>query len=88
MHLFSTVFCIDRVMMMDTIYAFDLDGTITLDETLPLLAKELDLWDEMRILTELTLEGKIHFFQSFDVNAGWKVFTIASTSSTMSSLLP
>lgn len=50
---------------MKTIYAFDLDGTITMEETLPLLAKELGLWDEMRILTELTLEGRIDFMQSF-----------------------
>ena len=50
---------------MSTAYAFDLDGTITLEETLPLLAKELGLWEEMRILTELTLEGRIAFEQSF-----------------------
>lgn len=50
---------------MSTAYAFDLDGTVTMEETLPLLAKELGLWEEMRLLTELTLEGRIAFVQSF-----------------------
>ena len=45
--------------------AFDLDGTITKFETLPLLAKELNLSDEMKILTDLTLSGQISFEQSF-----------------------
>lgn len=45
--------------------AFDLDGTVTKVETLPLLAKELDLADEMKILTDLTLSGKIPFAKSF-----------------------
>ena len=52
---------------MGTIYAFDLDGTVTMEETLPLLAKELGLWEEMRLLTELTLEGRIDFAQSFSL---------------------
>ena len=46
-------------------FAFDLDGTITKVETLPLLAKELNLSDEMKLLTELTLSGKISFEKSF-----------------------
>lgn len=45
--------------------AFDLDGTVTKVETLPLLAKELNLEDEMKILTDLTLSGKIPFSKSF-----------------------
>ena len=48
-----------------TKYAFDLDGTITKVETLPLIAEALDLSDEMKILTDLTLEGKIPFEKSF-----------------------
>ena len=47
------------------IFAFDLDGTITTQETLPILARELDLSDEMEQLTRLTLEGKIDFEASF-----------------------
>ena len=46
-------------------YAFDLDGTVTKVEILPLLAKELDLLEEMKILTDLTLRGKIPFEKSF-----------------------
>lgn len=49
----------------NTIYAFDLDGTVTLDETLPLLANELGLSDEMSLLTKLTLDGQIAFDKSF-----------------------
>lgn len=48
-----------------TKYAFDLDGTITKVETLPLLAAELGLSAEMELLTNLTLNGKISFEKSF-----------------------
>lgn len=46
-------------------FVFDLDGTITKTETLPLLAAELDLADEMKLLTDLTLSGQIPFAKSF-----------------------
>ena len=46
-------------------YAFDLDGTVTKVETLPLLAAELDLSEEMKLLTDLTLSGDIPFDKSF-----------------------
>ena len=46
-------------------FAFDLDGTITKVETLPLLAAELDLSDEMKLLTDFTLSGQIPFKKSF-----------------------
>ena len=46
-------------------FAFDLDGTVTKVETLPLLAAELDLAEEMKLLTDLTLSGKIPFERSF-----------------------
>ena len=52
-------------MLLKNKFVFDLDGTITKVETLPLLAKELNLSDEMKILTDLTLSGKISFEQSF-----------------------
>ena len=48
-----------------TKFVFDLDGTITTVETLPLLAAELDLSDEMKLLTDLTLSGQIPFDKSF-----------------------
>ena len=52
-------------MLSENKFAFDLDGTITKVETLPLLARELNLSDEMKILTDLTLSGQISFEQSF-----------------------
>ena len=48
-------------------FAFDLDGTITKVETLPLLARELGLADEMKLLTDLTLSGQISFEKSFQM---------------------
>ena len=47
--------------MRDIVYAFDLDGTVTCQETLPLLAKELGLYEEMKLLTNLTMNGDIKF---------------------------
>ena len=46
-------------------YAFDLDGTVTKVETLPLLAEELGLSAEMKILTNLTVSGELSFEKSF-----------------------
>ena len=46
-------------------FAFDLDGTVTKVETLPILAAELGLSEEMKLLTELTLSGQIPFEKSF-----------------------
>ena len=46
-------------------FVFDLDGTITKVETLPLIAAELGLANEMKLLTDLTLSGKIPFAESF-----------------------
>lgn len=45
--------------------AFDLDGTVTREEILPAIARELDLFDEMSLLTDLTLRGEISFERSF-----------------------
>ena len=50
-----------EAMLKDKIFAFDLDGTVTLEETLPLLAKELGLADEMSLLTSLMMAGKVAF---------------------------
>ena len=46
-------------------FCFDLDGTITAEEILPLLAAELDLYDEISVLTEATINGIIPFEKSF-----------------------
>lgn len=51
--------------MSATAYLFDLDGTVTRDELLPLIARSCGLEDEMRILTDLTLSGALDFRQSF-----------------------
>ena len=50
---------------MTTAFAFDLDGTLTTQEVLPLIATELGLQREMRVLTDLTLSGAIPFEDSF-----------------------
>lgn len=46
-------------------YCFDLDGTITDAEILPLIATETDLEDEITALTKSTIEGSIPFDTSF-----------------------
>tara|TARA_B110000305_G_C19389184_1_gene613898 strand:+ start:1019 stop:1618 length:600 start_codon:yes stop_codon:yes gene_type:complete len=46
-------------------YCFDLDGTITAQELLPLMATELDLYEEISALTQATIKGLIPFEQSF-----------------------
>ena len=46
-------------------FAFDLDGTVTKVETLPVLARELNIVAQISELTKRTLEGKISFEKSF-----------------------
>jgi HAD superfamily phosphoserine phosphatase-like hydrolase len=46
-------------------FAFDLDGTVTKKEILPLIAKEIGIQKEMAILTKKTMAGEIPFDQSF-----------------------
>lgn len=50
---------------MEKKYCFDLDGTITAQEILPLMAAELNLYDEISALTVATINGLIPFEQSF-----------------------
>lgn len=50
---------------METAFAFDLDGTLTQTELLPLIAREIDLEDEISLLTEATIKGIIPFEKSF-----------------------
>ena len=45
-------------------FAFDLDGTVTEHELLPLIAAEVGLQTEIRTLTNLTLNGTIGFEES------------------------
>jgi HAD superfamily phosphoserine phosphatase-like hydrolase len=46
-------------------FCFDLDGTITGEELLPLIASEVGLEEEMRLLTRITMDGLIPFEDSF-----------------------
>jgi HAD superfamily phosphoserine phosphatase-like hydrolase len=50
---------------MKTAFCFDLDGTVTQEEILPLLAKEVNLYEEISALTEATIKGVIPFKKSF-----------------------
>lgn len=51
--------------MKDTAYCFDLDGTVTRDELLPVIASEVGLAEEIGFLTRLTIQGQIPFEMSF-----------------------
>jgi HAD superfamily phosphoserine phosphatase-like hydrolase len=50
---------------LSSCFCFDLDGTITGEELLPLIASEIGLEEEMRLLTRLTMDGLIPFEDSF-----------------------
>lgn len=52
-------------MNPSTCFVFDLDGTVTTEEILPILATELGLEEELHLLTSLTLNGSIPFESSF-----------------------
>jgi HAD superfamily phosphoserine phosphatase-like hydrolase len=51
--------------MMKKIYCFDLDGTVTAQEMLPLISAEVGLYDEISALTQATINGVIPFERSF-----------------------
>ncbi len=51
--------------MRNVLFAFDLDGTVTCEETLPALARKIGAEADMELLTRLTMEGKLAFEQSF-----------------------
>lgn len=44
---------------------FDLDGTLTKEEILPIIAQEVDLQEEIIALTEATIAGILSFERSF-----------------------
>ncbi|MBH3386258.1 MULTISPECIES: HAD-IB family phosphatase [Pseudomonas] len=50
---------------MNTAYCFDLDGTLTRQELLPLIASSVGLEDEISALTQATIEGLLPFDKSF-----------------------
>lgn len=51
--------------MIKKAFCFDLDGTLTKEEILPILAKEIDLFEEISALTEATIQGILPFEKSF-----------------------
>ena len=50
---------------MRTAYCFDLDGTLTRQELLPLIASSVGLEDEIEVLTQATIDGFLPFDKSF-----------------------
>ncbi|MDL2307188.1 HAD-IB family phosphatase [Desulfovibrio sp. OttesenSCG-928-C06] len=46
-------------------FIFDLDGTVTSQETLPLIAEAFGLEDEISELTRMTIAGNVPFVESF-----------------------
>lgn len=50
---------------MSTAFAFDFDGTVTKQELLPAIANSLGLTEEIKILTDLTIQGVLPFETSF-----------------------
>ncbi len=46
-------------------FIFDLDGTITAKETLPLISEHFKVEEEIALLTKETIEGNIPFVESF-----------------------
>lgn len=51
--------------MVNTLFFFDLDGTITSEELLPLISRDLGIEKEMHELTMKTIAGEIPFDSSF-----------------------
>jgi phosphoserine phosphatase len=47
------------------VFLFDLDGTLIKEELLPLIGKQVGLFDELRELTRSTMQGEILFEDSF-----------------------
>ena len=46
-------------------FIFDLDGTVTSQETLPLIASHFGVQEEIENLTRLTIRGNVPFVESF-----------------------
>jgi HAD superfamily phosphoserine phosphatase-like hydrolase len=51
--------------MKKRVFIFDLDGTVTKQETLPLIADAFGVQDEINALTDQTIAGNIPFVESF-----------------------
>ncbi len=53
-----------------TKFVFDLDGTITKEETLPLIARSFKVEEEIEELTRATVAGEVPFVESFIKRVG------------------
>ena len=53
-----------------TKFIFDLDGTITKEETLPLIARHFKVEEEIEELTQATVAGEVPFVESFIQRVG------------------
>lgn len=51
-------------------FLFDLDGTVTSMETLPLIAEHFNVQDEIMELTRQTVQGNVPFIESFIKRVG------------------
>lgn len=51
--------------MKKVAFCFDLDGTLTSEEILPQIARHLQLFEEIDLLTNITMQGLISFDKSF-----------------------
>lgn len=51
--------------MLDYKFIFDLDSTITKEEILPIIAKEIGLYNEIQTLTEKAMNGQENFSINF-----------------------
>ena len=55
---------IDRENMEKIKFIFDLDGTLTKYETIPIIAEHFNIEKDLKKLTELTVSGNIPFMES------------------------
>ncbi|MDR0912686.1 MAG: HAD-IB family phosphatase [Methanobrevibacter sp.] len=53
--------------MSNRAFCFDLSGTITKEEIIPMLGKELGIYEEIQMLTEATSNGEIPPLNSFSL---------------------
>lgn len=51
--------------ILSTAFCFDLDGVVTSQELLPLMAEDLGYYEEIKALTDATIKGIIPFESSF-----------------------
>src|SRR5690554_175911 len=54
-----------KINKMRTAFCFDLDGTLTKEEILPQIARKLGIYEEIDLLTNITMQGLITFDKSF-----------------------